>query len=155
MVFSSGTRKILLESRWHEGRTVTDVSLWLSALRARGFQTFAIVEAFLKQFGGLNITVTLQSKTYRRLLFNPFGYAYSDYPETVKAFSEVLGVTLCPIGVEDDQPLLMDEDGKVYLDMEGELFLFADTGEEAIERICQFTQSQSSILVAEVETPNV
>lgn len=141
MPFTKETKKFLKEAGWYPGRTI-ETAGYERSLKKGGYPIHPCVLELLRSFGGLDITCR-RLTGYVRLdhyHFNPTkmvsrgcGYERSGYD------FQVTGRNLCIVGGiwNGYGTLKMDERGGVYVTGDSVFFRVADSGEEAIENLCQ------------------
>jgi hypothetical protein len=136
MKFSNDAENLLAKAGWHEGRAV-NVSSIEESLIARGYSIAPVVHEFLQEFGGLRLKFPYDRNkgTMGLMSFNA-GDAGKGLTEKVKAaYERAVGAPLCVIGMESQDLLMMDTQGKVYSAFEQYLELIGESGMDAIENI--------------------
>ncbi|PTR01008.1 SUKH-3 immunity protein of toxin-antitoxin system [Mucilaginibacter yixingensis] len=137
--FSPQTLIILKESGWHAGRQV-DISVFEESLLKDGFTLFPIAASFLAEFGDLDIVFSNRIGQKANFHFNvkkaveevdPL-WAQQDY------YRRLGDKQLCVIGqaYTDHMTLMMSETGEVYGGFDDFLCKIANSGVDAIKRIC-------------------
>ena len=133
--FSETTLTYLHKAGWSEDR-VFDTSEYERLLKEAGYPVFPVVCEFLHSFGGLQLifpdVYEPEIKTYC-----DFFYRFTA-PKQIQEYSEQVGTPLCPIGNCDHhgRTLLMDASGRTYSAFRAAIYLVAQSGQEAIEVIC-------------------
>lgn len=137
--FSAATQRVLTGAGWQPGRSVATLRYRL-ALFLDGYPWFPAVQTFLSEFGGLRITFPRYAGT-DTLHFNAAeATAGVDGYWVQENYAQRLGTNrLCVIGAAYGSYLLlfMSDAGKVYGGYDDILCWIADSGEDAIEAICQ------------------
>ena len=142
--FSPETRQALETHGWREDRNI-DTSKYERLLFATGNDDGQAACDFLKRYGDLEIYRTDICESYLDTRLRPILEIMNQSPMSV--FSDLVGRPLYYVGtyIYELSSLLMDSSGRVYhtvgghtMSMSGiDLFLFAASGEEAIEKIVQ------------------
>lgn len=122
--FSSDVAAVLSAVGWHEGRDIGAqaeemIDRTIAAARAEGvaLQAFPAIDAALREFGGLKVTEAAVGRPFngKDFLLDPTvlvrGFAAYDH------IGKVVGRRCFPLGyqTEEDAPLVMAENGEVYL----------------------------------------
>ncbi len=140
MKMSSKTKKLLKKSGWYEGM-VFETGGYEKKLLKLGLPLHEAAKNFLRSFGGLYISYPnpVDPSLWNRFHFNAYKAAKGMHPKRLKSHEHQLGIQLSIIGTEAEDYILlmMDENGKVYADMDHVLYLVGESGIEAIENICQ------------------
>lgn len=113
---NSIVREILLSSGWYEGRNVS-IDEYLEWYRSEGYKPSLCVISFLKEFGGLEITIPTKlrngSMSDTILICNPIenGYEY----EFIDSYEKFFGVNMFPVATSTGPPeLFIDSNGACY-----------------------------------------
>jgi hypothetical protein len=138
-MLSDETQILLAKAGWYPGRTIFTIS-YRFALWKDGYPWFTVVEAFLREFGSLRVTVSRhgQTDTFHFNVAKATGGVDASWVQ--ENYAERIGTNkLCVIGQAHTDYLLlfMSEAGKVYGGYDDYLCFIADSGEEAIEALCQ------------------
>jgi len=138
--FSERTLSILQVAGWYPARSV-NIDKYLQTLKNEGYEVFPIVQAFLKKFGGLEMSWAIETSkgdVQDSMHFNPGDAASAVYYEGyISKYEERLGTRVCIIGEcsNKNTTIMMDAQGKVYGGFDDYLSFFGETGEQAIENI--------------------
>lgn len=141
MPFSKETKRFLKEAGWFPGRTIETAGFERSLSRSR-YPIHPCVLELLRSFGGLDITCHIWTGEHRleHYHFNPTKVVSRRFVYEPDGFDfQVTGRRLCVIGgIWGGYGILhMDERGAVYATADSVFFRVADSGEEAIENLCQ------------------
>lgn len=138
MNFSVRTRNVLLRAGWKDSRRI-DIQPYERALQEKGFPVFPILAKFLEKFGGLSFN----NPSSRPPAIEDWHFRVSDavrhaFPNNIKAYGRIVGLTLSVIGEasRDHLMLMMDERGRVFGGYDDIFLDIGNSGEEAIEGLC-------------------
>ena len=128
-MFSEKTLDILYKSGWSEDRRI-DTSEYSHLLANDGYQLFDIQRQFLSSFGGLHIVGV---KNRPDLHFD-LAQTYLSAGD-LEYVSDGLVTILSPVGEfsNEHELITMSSEGKIYYVYEEHSYLWANSGEEAIE----------------------
>jgi len=139
--FSENTLKLLLNAGWSENRRTSLADDYTKALEHKNFHVSDAVKDFLYKFGGLSVIhphAQLKEKN-DWFHFDVIKAINSGDPGWVsEEYSSRIGEKLCIIGeaFRRSMILCMSPDKKVYAGIDEKLFYIGDSGESAIECLC-------------------
>lgn len=138
--FSKETDALLIEAGWYKGRKIDihEIEAWLTE---EGYPIIPAVRDFLQEFGNLYIFYpALPSGAHKsRLHFDPVEAGESYAPFVTGVCSKIVGESVCVIGEDNQDMLMMGESGKVY-GYWYDIGPFAASGIDAIELILRTKQ---------------
>jgi hypothetical protein len=122
--FTDKTERFLKYAGWHESRRL-DRAIVEAEILKNEYQLVPTAVEFMQEFGGLWV----EGFTFSIEEFNIS-------PAYVRNLGAYLGKHLCPIGTNMLTDLLIDEDGRVYWEVNLDSFhLVAESVEEALEKV--------------------
>jgi len=137
---SDKTREHLRAAGWTEGRAVA-IDVFEEANREAGFHVGTQAKLFLREFGNLRLRYPDHKVPEHEdeCSFDAVWAAGMAIPEAIEDYERAIGQRLTVIGESHHQhmTLCMDEDGRVYGGFEGVLVRFGESGEDAIDALCE------------------
>jgi len=137
---SPRTYTMLTQAGWYPGRQI-DTRTYEHTLQAKGYPVHPVVVEFLREFGGLSVSVEIedQSYLYKLFHFNAELAAKASLSSIINDYYNIrVGAHLCVIGEarNDHLTLLMDSTGHVYGGIDDTLAYFGESGGTAVEELC-------------------
>jgi hypothetical protein len=138
-MFSPKTRTVLEQAGWHKGYTAATADAE-EALRSAGYPVPAVVQKFLKEFGGLHLRCPhagLPTET-EECHFDAKEAVAMASPGWIREYSERVGAPLAVIGEAANgyMILTMDPSGRVYAGYDDILRYVGSSGADAAEALC-------------------
>jgi hypothetical protein len=146
--FTAHAAQCLQSSGWTADRRV-DISTIIRELEAEGFGVSPAAADFLERFGGLRLSYGRAKDAtvpdYSHL--DPLRAADGVFPARLRDWESRAGERMTPIGESDREymTILMGASGVVYLAMDDLLLVLADTGEEALNALCDGDDPKKTI----------
>jgi hypothetical protein len=118
-----------------------DIAIYEDALKSEGYQLNELVRKFLKQFGGLEITIPAfrRPEAIDKIFINPIKAISVIYRGNVIDYEERVGESMVIIGItfNEELVLLMSKSGKIYAAFDDYLTLLGDNIFDAIENMSE------------------
>jgi hypothetical protein len=141
-MMSQALRDALFDSGWSPTRH-TPTAEWIANLTADGFQAIPEAEEIIASFGGLTLrSVPLGSAVYQPpvVFFDPITPGGQGDVDRIPDWERRLHIKLNPIAdlSAGHATLLLASDGRVFAAMDGMLYLYGESFEDALENTLVF-----------------
>lgn len=137
---NNSIKEVLLSSGWHEGRNIC-IDNYLNWYNSEGYIPSNSVITFLKEFGGLQITIPSKSNKSNcdsisniSIIIDPIenGYEY----EFINDYEKFFSTNIFPIGISTGPPEIFMDSGGAFYAMYGCIGAkWGDTFEEFVTNI--------------------
>jgi hypothetical protein len=128
LILSESIEMQLRTAGWSADRRV-DHAAADSALNAEGYATWAGLQEFLREFSGLVISA---KQTGRSVWFDAEKAVQDVDPAWPRAYAEIVGSSMVPVGGYSHMTIYMGRDGRLYGGFDNE---FGCLGSNAIEAL--------------------
>jgi hypothetical protein len=130
-VMSNSVKMLLRSAGWSPNRQV-DHDAVDAALHAEGYAMWVGLSNFLAEYSGL---IVGSDKTGRSVWFDADKAARGVDPEWPRAYADVVGSPMVPVGGYSHMTVYFGQDGRLYGGFDDEFGLLGASVSEALERL--------------------
>ena len=136
-MFTEKTKKCIIRAGWYEGRVCT-MERYFEAIEKKVGHVPQCLGTFMSEFGGLHVKHPHLHIKDQKDNFSIYSDDYMPDQRDLTSFEEKLSMNIYWIGEASNSfvALYMSEDGRVYADIDGELYLVGYSGKDALDALC-------------------